>query len=307
MHPAIRAGIELARLAAEEAVRGALPGDAPEILRLVAGVGWRTERWLHPTKDAQMRDELRRTFGMNVRTAEAAAREAHDLRLQARLESFVVPHMSDREFDDVARVKGRLAGPALVTYAHAGPKVVLLRALARVAPGLVAFGAPDDAFSPAPGSASGHAERRRGRPTATRRLRRRAEDAEALPVVWERSMAELGRALDEGRVVAVPYDSRLFTTYDRVPYLGRAGWLSPEPWRLAEERRIPVVPATIRRERDKRYVVQVRAPIAPNLAAYLAEHAEPWLRANPGHYAGWLAECRVRASDMARPLFADAG
>jgi hypothetical protein len=78
---------DLLRLLLEETARGALPPEDPEIVRFVAGIGWRVERALTPRRDLITRDQARRTFGVTVRTAEAIAREAHDLGLQARLES----------------------------------------------------------------------------------------------------------------------------------------------------------------------------------------------------------------------------
>jgi hypothetical protein len=295
---------DVARLLVEETARGGLPAEDPEIVRFLSGIGWRVETALTPRRDAITRDEARRTFGANERTAAAIAREAHDLALQARLESLLVPRMEDRIFDAIVRVRGVLRGPSLVVFPHIEPLLVLVRALVRQVPDgreLVVFrkrGLPppragrDLVFSPL-------------RDTAiNRRLaaRRRAEE-DAMGVRWEEDPSTLRDHLAAGRVVAAAFDDRGFDEYDVVRFLDRPALLSPEPWSAARGAEVPVVAATIRRERDKRYVVQVRPPQPPDREAYLRTHAEPFLRSNPGHYASWLAECRIRGALHDRPLF----
>jgi len=308
--PFVQLPFDLLRLLLEETARGALPPEDPEIVRFVAGIGWRVERALTPRRDLITRDQARRTFGVTVRTAEAIAREAHDLGLQARLESFLVPRMDDAAFGAVARVRGLVRGPCLVTFPHVEPLLVLVRALAAVTPAsgegprVVVFrkrGLPparsgsDVVFSPL-------------RDTSINRwlARRRRAEEDTLRVRWEDDPAALADHLRAGRVVAAAFDDRGFDTYDVVPFLGRDALLSPEPWDAARSAGVPVVAATIHRERDKRYVVHFRPPAPPDRAAYLRDHAEPFLRANPGHYAAWLAECRIRETMADRPLFVGA-
>ena len=106
-------------------------------------------------------------------------------------------------------------------------------------------------------------------------------------------------------MVLAAFDDRAWPSYERVELNDREALLSPDPWRIAAMAGVPVVPATVRREHDKTHLVRLGAPIPPDRERYLAQAAWPFLSANPGHYATWLAECRMRAAMDDHPLFVD--
>jgi lauroyl/myristoyl acyltransferase len=294
--PSVRLPFDLARLALEETLRGGLPADEPEILRFLGGIGWRFEQRLTPTRARLTAEEVRRTFGGSARQAGAIIREAQDLALQARMEALVLPRMAAAHLDQVVRVDGSLAPPALVLFPHAGNVLLLVAALARRWPGLVVFG-PRGLPPAAPGVA---VPTRIDRHLAQRRL----EDEARLPIRWESDPAALPAWLAAGHLVAAAFDDRAWPTYVDTPFLDRVALLSDDPYRIARAAGVPVIPATIRRERDKTSRVTLGAPVDPSLPAYLAA-IEPFLRAYPGHYARWLAECRMRAGVDDHPLFTD--
>lgn len=296
--PSVRLPFDLARLAFEETLRGGLPPEEPEILRFLGGIGWRFEQRLTPARALLTAEEVRRTFGGSARQAGAIIREAQDLALQARMEALVLPRMEAAHLDQVVRVDGALAPPALVLFPHAGNVLLLVTALARRWPGLVVFG-PRGLPPVAPGSTT---------PTRIDRhlAQKRLDDEARLPIRWETDPTALPAWLGAGHVVAAAFDDRAWPSYVDTPFLGRVALLSPDPYRIAREAGVPVIPATIRRERDKTSRVTLGAPVEPSLPAYLAA-IEPFLRAYPGHYARWLAECRMRAGSDDHPLFTDYG
>jgi lauroyl/myristoyl acyltransferase len=298
--PSAQWPFDLARWAFEATVRGGLPTEEPEILRFLGGIGWRFERGLTPARARLTADEVRRTFGLNVRTTAATVREAQDLALQARMESLVLPRMDAAEVQAIVRVQGALAPPAVVLFPHAGNLLLLAAALAWKWPGLVVFGARG---LPPPGI-EGVGAVRRTRINRHLAQRRSAEESR-LPVRWEDDPAALPGWLARGHLVAAAFDDRAWRRYERVSFLGRPALLSPEPFALARDAGVPLLPATIRRERDKSSRVVLGPPSRPDLVPWLAEHAEPFLRAHPGHYASWLAECRMRAGMDDHPLFLD--
>ena len=293
--PSLQLPFDLARWAFEETLRGGLPPDEPEILRFLGGLGWRFEQRLTPARAQLMAEEVRRTFGGSARAAGAILREAQDLALQARMEALVLPRMEEAHLDQMVRVEGLLAPPALLLYPHAGHVLLLLATLARRWPGVVVFG-PRPLLPPECGAAT----------RVTRRLaEKRAEDEARLPIRWESDPAAIPGWLARGHLVAAAFDDRAWTSYVRVPFLDREALLSPDPYRIARDAGVPLLTATIHRERDKVSRVVIGTRIEPELRAYLA-HVEPFLRAHPGHYARWLAECRMRAGVDDRPLFPDA-
>ena len=298
--PAVQLPFDLVRFVVEETLRGVLPPEEPEILRFLAGVGWRFEQRLTPGRVRLMADEARRCFGANVRTAGAIVREAQDLASQARMERLVLPRLSPAQLDAVVRVEGRVEPPALVLYPHGGNVDLLLAALAQRWPGLVVFSARG--LPPAAAGGVGAV----GPTRLNERLaRRRAEDDARLPIRWEADPAALAGWLARGHVVAAAFDDRAWPTYVRVPFLGREALLSPEPYALARAAGVPLVSATIHRERDKSSRLIIGPPVVPELGAWLRDQATPFLRAYPGHYASWLAECRMRANLDDHPLFSD--
>ena len=297
---------DLARWLIEEAMRGALPPEEPEILRFLAGLGWRVERALTPARGRLTADEVRRTFGVSGRTAGAILREAQDLALQARLEALVLPRMRAAELGAIVQVEGALVAPAVVLYPHAPNLLLLAAALAQACPGLVVFSArglppaqPDGRQPPRPPRPGPLRPSWINRRLTGRRIREEAR----LPIRWETDAGALAGWLERGHLVAAAFDDRAWPSYVRTTLLGREALLSPDPFVLAERAGVPLIPATIRRDRDKSSRVVLAPPIAPSLAGYVEAHAEPFLRVHPATYAGWLAECRMAAGMDDHPLF----
>ncbi len=304
--PAAQWPFDLARWFIEEAMRGALPPEEPEILRVLAGLGWRVERALTPARGRLTADEVRRTFGVSGRTAGAILREAQDLALQARLEALVLPRMRGAEVSAIVQVEGTVVTPAVVLYPHAPNLLLLAAALAQRSPGLVVF----SARGLPPAQEGGHPSADPPRPGPlrpswiNRRLTRRRLTEEArLPIHWETDPGALPGWLERGHLVAAAFDDRAWPTYVRMSLLGREALLSPDPFVLAARAGVPLIPATIRRDRDKSSRVVLGPPMVPALASYVAAHAEPFLRVHPATYAGWLAECRMAAGMDDHPLF----
>jgi lauroyl/myristoyl acyltransferase len=294
--PAARWPFDLLRLVFEATLRDALPPEEPEILRFLAGFGWRFEERLTVMRGRLMAEEARRCFDANVRTASAIVREANDLALQARMERLVLPRLSHAQMDAIVRVEGTLSTPALLLFPHAGNVDLLVAAVAQRWPGLVVFTGRDPAVS---------ADGARLTPFAREVLRRREEDRARLPIRWEPDAAALPGWLARGHLVAAAFDDRAWPTFVRTPFLGREALLSPDPFALARAAGVPIVPATIRRERDKTSRLMIGPPTPPDLGAYVRDHATPFLRTYPGHYARWLAECRMREGQDDHPLFTD--
>ena len=263
------------RAALAEVVRNGFPPDAPEVLRFTSGVGWRLDRTLAPERAARLREVLAERFGARGSALDALCREAHDLALQGRLETLLVPRMTDAQLGALVRHRGLVRPPCVVVHPHVGPLVLLVRALAGVVgrERLVVY-------RPAPPAPRV--------PPDARRERRRAEDDARLGLTVEADPAALAGWLARGHVVAAAFDEAATEGLD-LPFLGGPARFDPAPWDAARAAGVPVVPATLVRERDKTYVLTFRPPRAPDLAAYLADEAEPFLRAHPGHYAPWLA------------------
>jgi lauroyl/myristoyl acyltransferase len=292
--PTLQLPYDLARWALETTLREGLPPEEPEVLRFIAGVSWRLEAQLTPARAAVMLDEVRRTFRVSVRTAESAVREAYDLSMQSRLERLLLGRLPAEKVAEWVRVEGELPPRALVVVPHAGNVSLLVAALAWRYPGLAVLSA-------------------RGVPSRTgrdswvnrRRAAARRSDQERLPIVWEEDARALRASLAEPRVVVCAFDDRVWSSYVRLPFFEREALLSDEPWQLGRELDVPIIPASIQREYDKTHVVRLGGRISPDLAAYLDEVAEPFLASTPGHYAMWLAECRMRAALDDHPLFVD--
>lgn len=285
--------VQAALLLAEETARGALPPEEPGVIRLLSGVGWRLDRMLAPGRHARMAEEVRRTFGGNDATVAQIVREAHDVGLQARLEALLLSRMDDTQLDRVVRLQPNiraLGGPAWVVYPHAGNLLAMVTALARRAEGLVLFG---------------RREARPGCGVCERRWLRRREEEERLGVTWEEDPTALPRWFQAGRVVAAAFDDRGWGSFETVSLLGRPALLAKGPWSVCEAMGVPVVPVTVCRERDKVNHVSIGAPRPAELERYLRGEAEPFLRAHPGHYAAFLAECADDARGGGTPLYTD--
>jgi lauroyl/myristoyl acyltransferase len=286
---------DLGRWALQELIRESVPPENPEILRLLAGVSWRMTAAMKPARKALLLDELRRCFGVNLRTAENIAREAHDATLQARLELPLLPRVQD--FSPYLRIFGELPEGCLLLHPTVVGVELMRAALSRRYPDLVVFGKrafPEEGVGPLQDNAINRLS-----------LKRMREEQQNLPIRWEEEAGALVSHLQAGRRVVVAFDDRAWSRFEPVTFLGRMALVSPEPWELALRLGVPVVPATITRERDKSYRVGIGAPIKPDLRSYLRNDVEPFLKQHPGAVAMWLAECRRNATMDDHPFFLD--
>ncbi len=254
-----------------------LPTDEPEILRFLAGIGWRLEKQWRRKRAVYMVEEARNTFGVNLRTAVALAREAHDVDLQARLEELVVPRLGAADLDRYVRVEGE-PRPGLMMVPRMGNWLMAVAAVAWRWPGTVVMAGQ---VNP-----SGW----------VRRLlfREREKEEARVPVLWERESGALVEHLRAGRLVMCRVEDRGWSAYRREKFLGRTAILGRDPWDAAREAGVQVLPASIHREHDKTWRMRIGAAMDPDLRAYLRQWAEPALRATPGQYLPWLAACRER-------------
>lgn len=284
---------DLGRLGIQELIRESVPVENPEILRLIAGASWRLTALLKPARKALLLEELRRSFGVNLRTAENIAKEAHDATLQARMELPILPRIKD--FSPYLRIFGELPEGCVVVHPSVVGVELLRTALAQRYPGIVVFGARS-----LPERGEGPLRNNRINRIALKRWR---EDQEKLPILWEEDPGRLRHHLEQGRRLLLAFDDRAWSRFQPISFLGRTALLSPEPWELAQ--RVPVIPATIRRERDKNYRINLGFSIEASLERYLRDHLEPWLRQHPSAVAMWLAECRRYATLDDHPFFLD--
>jgi hypothetical protein len=243
-----------------------------------------------------MIDEVRRCFGVNVRTAETVVREAQDATLQARLEVTIAPRITD--FSPYLRIFGDFPEGSLLLHPSVAAAPLLHAALSRHFPGLVVFRARG---LPPRGGEGPLRDSWINRYSSSRRLK----EEEKLPIRWESDPSLLESHLREGARVVAAFDDRAFQRWEKTTFLGRPALLSPDPWEAARRAGAKILPAFILRERDKTSRVTVGKPVPPALEPWLRQQVEPWLRQNPSTYAMWLAECRMRQALDDHPLFLD--
>lgn len=276
---------------AESLARSLLPVDAPEVVRFVAGVGWRAQAALCAKRGRFVESEAHATFGAEGATLGAVTREAHDLALQSLLEGVLVPRLDEAALDDVLRVRGLVRAGAVVTWATTGPRALLARALARQASSLgrevVLFRGPLQ-HGALPGVPDRVAKARRA-------------DEDRLPVRWVEHPEALLAACATGAIVGGAWDDRAWGSFSPRSLFGRTVLFPNALGGLAEASDGKVVHATLVRERDKRWVLTFRLPVP--VSRFLEDEATPFLRAYPGHWSGWLGTCAAAAERGRDPLF----
>lgn len=265
----------------------ALPPDEPEVLRLLAGLGWHAEAMLSPVRNEWLVEELQASFGLNRAAADAGAREAWDLWMQGRLEDAVIARLASTA--GWVRLEGALPESGLVLHLSAGSRKMAAWALAEAG---AKAGRPR-------GWVGVHG--RRGLPPSGEGARRaswlnrwdaadrlRADDM--LPVRWIEEEDSLRRHLDSGGLAVVAVDDRGFTDNVAGTLFGRPTALATLPWTLASE--FPTVLLSVERLRDKTHLARLlSAPGGPEamLAALEAD-----VRRRPGHFAMTLVDWRMR-------------
>jgi lauroyl/myristoyl acyltransferase len=146
-----------------------------------------------------------------------------------------------------------------------------------------------------------------------RAAREAAEDR--LParfLTLETSARALHRRLAAGGLVGIAFDGRIGSRFLPLQWLGRTCLLNPGPARLALATGAPLVPAFCETGREGPGICRLGAPMWPEgrdaaalLAAFVHQHAEPWVRTHPEEYGPWLLHCRMRAAVDDHPFFLD--
>lgn len=292
--PRLQFALDAARTVFNVVMREALPPDDPELLRLAAGLGWHFEAVLSPGRTAWMEQELAATFGLSGRSAVAAAREAWDLWMQARLEELMLPRWVavGVPSTDWVRLEGPLPERGLVLHLHAGSRRLAAWALAEAG---VAQGRPArwvGIFGRRGLPLDGRGAARRTTLNRKDAERRRRED-DALPIVWLEDEAALDAHLARGGLALVAVDDRGFAEEPPGRLFGRVRPMPTRPWALAAEH--PTVWMSAERLRDKTHRVALHDAAGRAPAEVLAD-LEADVRRRPGHYAMTLFELRYRGA-----------
>ncbi len=276
---------DAARLLFRRGFHHALPPDEPEVLRLLAGLGWHVEAALSPVRTAWMVEELQVTFGLNRKAADAAAREGWDLWMQARLEDAVFSRLEAAQ--RWVRVVGTVPERGLVLHLSAGSRK------------MAAWGLAEH------GRALGRGDRwlgvfgRRGLPPVGKGSARRSwlneQDAaerlaeeDLLPWAWLEDERALAAHLGRGGLALVAVDDRGFEQLVPGVLLGRPGPVATLPWELAGVHGASWM--GVERLRDKTHLVRVHPGAGVDVQAAL----EADLRRRPGHYAMTLVDRKMR-------------
>lgn len=268
----------LVRAALVECARNVLPPDEPEVLRAVAGLGWRAENAIRHTRADAFLVEARRLPGVGGLAAAGLAREAQDVDLQRRLEELVLGRVEPQWLDRYVELSGVDVGgsPGLYLGLGAPHPLVGVRALAAVRPGLCAL---HPALTEPPDA--GAAERWMHRRFAELRLR--------VPVLWTSDLAAADEALKEGRGVhSVITRARAGGAAGDIEEAIASGTVLGVPLDrfLAARAAAPLRLVLVHRERDKRWRVEITAPVQSHeIAPKLAAHVRRW----PGQHLPWLA------------------
>ncbi|MSP54206.1 MAG: hypothetical protein EXR69_01145 [Myxococcales bacterium] len=293
--------------------RQALPADEPEIVRLLAAIGWHFEATLASGRTAWMVEELQATFGLNRRAADAAAREAWDLWMQTRLEDVVLsramsagaPARSAPEagagagrahVSDWVRLDGELPDRGLLLHLSAGNRKMAAWGLSAAG---ATVGKPRDwvgVFG------------RRGLPPAGKGAARRSwlneresvgrlADEDSMPIRWLGDEAALEAHLDRGGLALVAVDDQGLAERRAGRLFGREADLAVLPWALAAKH--PTSLLQVGRLRDKTHLVRLAQPARQPEDGALDPIAtlgllEDDVRRRPGHYAMTLVDQRMR-------------
>ncbi len=290
--PRFQFALDAVRTVFNAVFREALPADEPEILRLLAGVGWHFEAVFSSGRTRWMVQELSRTFGISGRAAEAAAREAWDLWMQARLEELMMPRwvlaaQSSREW---VRFDGTLPERGLVLHLRAGSRMMAAWAFAERAQ---AAGLPPDwvgVFGRRGLPPEGRGAVRRSWLNQRDADRRRRED-DSLPVAWLEDELALQAHLAARKLALVAVDDQGFTHREPGILFGQPLPMGGLPWELMKEH--PTQWMSVERLRDKTHRVVLHDAAGQDRATLLAR-LEADVRRRPGHYAMTLVEHRMR-------------
>ena len=298
------------------------PDDRAALLRLADGIA--ATRWHGDRRRAALFDELRATFAersWDSPTLAQVGRDAASIHAQCMVEELVLGRLTARTIDGTMRFAGRehldaalaRGKGAVLVYPHAGAVMLMIARLALSGYRFTQVAARG--FAPIERQNAG-AMRASRLNSAVRSAREADEDR--LPArfhVIDQPARLLYRDLAANGIVAIAFDGRGGAGFEQVDYLGRRAFLATGAWRLAVSTAAPVLPAFCERLPDRTWALRFGRMLVPDgtkpLAdradalreRFLREHAEPWLRAHPEHYAPWLVHCRRLAGVDEHPLF----
>ena len=304
--------------------RGLFPAH-PRMLERLSTVGAHAQWFLTSDRRARMAEEVERSFPSRSWTTDqfdALSHAAYALHVRCLLEELLLGKLTTENIEKFMIFEGRdnleaaLGGGqgVVLVFPHAGAIMLLIALLSLSGYDFTQVAARG--FPPT--------ERQRSadvRPTwfnlQARKARESAEDR--LPAKFhgmDGPPRELYRRLENNGIIAIAFDGRGGSKFERVPYLNRTALLSSGPWRLAASTGAALVPAFCRGIPGQPHRLMLGAPIRASAtdgslasrAELLREKAlrsaiEPWLEQHPDHYARWLLHCREHAGMDDHPLF----
>jgi hypothetical protein len=271
--------LDAERWAAAYLVGGLLPPEEPELVRLVAALGWRVEAGFFPARARRRREIAASTFALPPRGARALVREASEIDLQSRVEAIMLPRLPASEIQRWVRLRGVPPAPPFLALAPSvGSWMAAVVGLAQVARDLVAV-------DPLP---------RPDAPLARARHALHARARRSSPVTWEPDAAAAAVHLRAGRAVIARAD--MLAWGDGAPGAAREG-----AFLAAAAARAPVLPVAAVRQQDKSWLLEIGEAMEPDRGRYAREWAEPIARAHPGQALAFLERVtRVDAPDRLR-------
>ncbi|MFH1468225.1 MAG: lysophospholipid acyltransferase family protein [Pseudomonadota bacterium] len=312
---------DMARWAFWVPFRDALDPRHPERLRRLWPL-WRVAYRAGGLQRARVGAEIATVLGRDAEDpgVRALVRETYRVTFRAHLEELLLGKLTAHTVDAFLDVRGRehleaalaRGRGAIVLSAHAGSFMLPIAWFSL-------HGYPYTQFAARglpPGElAAAHPEALHRNHWLAEVIRVKESHEDQLPASFltvDAPARELYRRLARNELVALAFDGRMGNRWVRAPLLGRTALLNPGAFRLATNTGAAILPALCRTPADGRSVCQLGPPLLPDgrtwealMAAFLEQHADPWLRANLAEYGTWLAHCRVRAPVDDHPLFVD--
>ena len=132
----------------------------------------------------------------------------------------------------------------------------------------------------------------------------------------EKSMRPVFDCLSRNEILIMAFDGRAGSQWIRIPLFGREMNISTGPFTLARRAKAPILPLFMLRQPGGRHMVALHPPLPMGEgqdrdaairtpAVAFAKLMERYILERPGHYAGLLAEARIRADKDEVPLFVE--
>jgi len=130
----------------------------------------------------------------------------------------------------------------------------------------------------------------------------------------EKSMRPVFDCLARNEILIMAFDGRAGSQWIHIPLFERNMNISTGPFTLARRAQAPILPLFMQRQSGARHRLTIHPPLpmgeGQQRDAAIREPAQAFARLmeryileRPGHYAGLLAEARIRADKDAVPLF----